>query len=242
MDKVFSGKRALIVGGSGGIGAAVSVKLAEMGADVFVHGGHSEEKLNQTLKIIHSMGGKAEGFLYPADTDGAAEAILAKVPSPDIVICSWGPFLQRPLIEMKAEQWEHIVKNNLIFPGILVSLILYDMMKRGWGRIIFFGGTNTDTIRGFSTTAAYSAAKTALGVLAKSVAVQAGPTGVTCNVLCPGLVETEYTDDKMKEYIAKHSPTGKIETPRDIAEFTAAVLLSDCLNGALIPLDYGLKI
>lgn len=242
MDNIFSGKRALVVGGSGGIGAAISVKLAEMGANVFVHGGHSEEKLRQTLKKIHDSGGKAEGFLYPADQNGAAQVILAKVPPPDILVCSWGPFLQQPLVSMNAEQWENIIKNNIIFPGILVSSVLCDMMNKKWGRIILFGGTNTDTIRGFSTSAAYSAAKTALNVLAKSTALQAGSFGVTCNIICPGLVETEYADDAVKDYIQKHSPAGKIETPADIAEFIAAILPLNQLNGAIIPLDYGLKL
>jgi NAD(P)-dependent dehydrogenase (short-subunit alcohol dehydrogenase family) len=242
MNQVFSGKRALVIGGSGGIGSAISIKLAEMGADVFVHGGHSEEKLHQTLQKIREMGGEAEGFLYPADQNGAAEAILAKVPNPDILICSWGPFLQRPLTEMRADEWEKIVKNNLIFPGILLSLVLPDMIHNGWGRIILFGGTKTDTIRGFSTTAAYSAAKTALGVLAKSAAIQAGSSNVTCNVICPGLVETEYVDTNMKDYIKTHSPGGKIETPADIAEFVTAILPLSQLNGAIIPLDYGLKL
>jgi NAD(P)-dependent dehydrogenase (short-subunit alcohol dehydrogenase family) len=116
------------------------------------------------------------------------------------------------------------------------------MMNKEWGRIILFGGTKTDTIRGFSTTAAYSAAKTALGVLAKSVALQAGPLGVTCNVICPGLVETEYVDETMKDYIKTHSPNGKIETPDDVAEFISSILPINQLNGAVIPLDYGLKL
>jgi NAD(P)-dependent dehydrogenase (short-subunit alcohol dehydrogenase family) len=242
MNDVFSGKKALVVGGSGGIGAAISIKLALMGAEVFVHGGHSEERLNRTVKTIRDLGGKAEGFLYPADQDGAAEKILAKVPAPDILICSWGPFLQRPLAEMNVNEWEYIVKNNLIFPGSLVSLVLRDMIDKNWGRIVLFGGTNTSTIRGFSTTAAYSAAKTALGVLAKSTAMQIGSANVTCNVVCPGLVETEYVDDVMKDYIKNRSPAGKIETPDDIAEFVAAVLPMNQLNGAVISLDYGVKL
>jgi NAD(P)-dependent dehydrogenase (short-subunit alcohol dehydrogenase family) len=242
MNKIFSGKRALVIGGSGGIGAAISIKLAEMGAEVFVHGGNSEERLNQTLQKIRDLGGKAEGFLFQSDTEGAAEAIFAKIPHPDILICSWGPFLQQSLAEMKTEQWNYIIKSNLIFPGSLISLVLPKMIKKKWGRIMLFGSTKTDTIRGFSTTAAYSAAKTALGVLAKSVAIQTESENITCNVICPGLVETEYVDNVMKEYIKKHSPNGKIETPADVAEFAAAILPLNQLNGAIIPLDYGIKL
>jgi NAD(P)-dependent dehydrogenase (short-subunit alcohol dehydrogenase family) len=241
MNDVFSGKRALVVGGSGGIGAAISVKLAAMGAEVLVHGGHSEEKLSQTLMKIREQGGKAEGFIYPADQNEAAEAILAKFPSPDILVCAWGPFLQQSLAEMKTTEWEYIIRNNLIFPSVLVSLVLHDMIRKDWGRIILFGGTNTSTIRGFSTSAAYSAAKTALGVLAKSAAIQVGTANVTCNVICPGLVETEYVNDTMKDYIKNRSPAGKIETPADIAEFIAAILPLNQINGAVIPVDFGLQ-
>ena len=242
MNRSFSGKKALVVGGSGGIGAAISVKLAEAGAEVFVHGGRSQERLDRVLETIRSRNGTAQGFLYPGDRPDSAREILSRAPAPDILVCSWGPFIQKPLSAMEPGEWERIVRDNLIFPGIMISLVINDMINKNWGRIILLGGTNTSTIRGFSTTAAYSSAKTALGVLAKSAAKQAGPFGVTCNVVCPGLVDTEYVDEAMRNYIRQHSPGGRIQKPGEIAEFVSVLLEQDQINGAIIPIDYGLSL
>jgi NAD(P)-dependent dehydrogenase (short-subunit alcohol dehydrogenase family) len=129
---------------------------------------------------------------------------------------------------------------NLLFPGMLVSAFLPGMLERGWGRILLFGGTNTDAIRGFTTTAPYSAAKTALAVLAKSVARSACHRDVACNILCPGLTDTEYLDEAARSYNREKSPGGRALRPEEIAAFALEVLASPCLNGAVIPVDGGL--
>jgi NAD(P)-dependent dehydrogenase (short-subunit alcohol dehydrogenase family) len=116
------------------------------------------------------------------------------------------------------------------------------MMRRKWGRILLFGGTNTDTIRGFTTTAAYSAAKTALGVLAKSAAKSAGSQGVTCNVICPGLTDTEYLDEAGRRYNRERSPGGKALEPEEIASLAVEILANPRINGAIIPIDRGLVV
>jgi NAD(P)-dependent dehydrogenase (short-subunit alcohol dehydrogenase family) len=133
-----------------------------------------------------------------------------------------------------------MVTANLVFPGILVSGVLRGMTERSWGRILLFGGTNTDTIRGFTTTTAYSAAKTALGVLAKSVAKSCGSRGITCNVLCPGLTNTEYTQEEQERYNFEKSPGGKPLNPVHIAAAAIAILENPCINGAVVTSDQGL--
>jgi NAD(P)-dependent dehydrogenase (short-subunit alcohol dehydrogenase family) len=251
-DRPFLGKRALVVGGSGGIGRAVALGLGKLGAAVTVHGGASSERLERTVAAIRADGGQARGFLCPycekavaADRnshDGStieafARKILTAEVEPDILICAWGPYRRAALEETALEDWCYLVSCNLILPGMLVSSVLPAMIARNWGRILLFGGTNTDTIRGFTTTAAYSAAKTALGTLAKSVG-RLNP-GVTCNVICPGLTDTEYVDDAARAYNASRSPGGALKA-EDIARAALAVLRDPALNGAVIPVDGGL--
>ncbi|MDL2229143.1 SDR family NAD(P)-dependent oxidoreductase [Treponema sp. OttesenSCG-928-L16] len=239
MNKEFFGKEVLIIGGSGGIGAALALRLGQSGASLHIHGGSSRERLDRTVGMVQESGGKASGFLCPADKAGAAERIISMVPPVDILICAWGPFMRRSLEDMSAEEWEALINNNFLFPGTMISLVLRDMINKGWGRILLFGGTNTDTIRGFKTTAAYSAAKTALGVLAKSVAISAGPKGITCNVICPGLTDTEYTDEEGRSYNRRLSPGGIALKAEDIAEFGLQILMNPSVNGAIIPVDKG---
>jgi len=242
MIKPFLGKKALVVGGTGGIGRAVAIGLAEKGAELIVHGGSSRERLESTLDAVRESGAKAEGFLLSVGRPeaSAADEILAHSPQTDILVCAWGPFKQGNIEELNGEFWQSMVAGNLIFPGILVSRVLRGMMERNWGRILLFGGTNTDTIRGFTTTSAYSAAKTALGVLAKSVAKSCGSRGISCNVLCPGLTETEYTPEEQKRYNYEKSPGRKPLNPQQIAIAALAILENPCVNGAVITADQGL--
>jgi len=244
MEKPFLGKNALVVGGTGGIGRAVAVGLAERGAELTVQGGSSRERLESTLAAVRESGAKAEGFLLsvekPETLPSAVDEILSHAPQIDILVCAWGPFKRGNIEELNGEFWQNMVTNNLTFPGILVSRVLRGMMERNWGRILLFGGTNTDTIRGFTTTAAYSAAKTALGVLAKSVAKSCGSWGITCNVLCPGLTETEYTQEEQKRYNLEKSPGRKPISPQQIALAALAILENPCINGAVLTADQGL--
>jgi NAD(P)-dependent dehydrogenase (short-subunit alcohol dehydrogenase family) len=210
-----------------------------------VHGGSSREHLEETLAAVRAVSpgdtgdGQARGFLCPADKPGAARRILSQCPAPDILVCAWGPFTRKRLDEADEETWEEAAWGNFVFPGTIISLTICGMMERNWGRILLFGGTNTDTVRGYITTPAYSAAKTALGVAAKSAARIGADRGVTCNVICPGLTDTEYLDSQARAYNRGKSPGGRPLTPGDIALAALAVMENPAVNGAVIPVDQG---
>jgi len=252
--RVFMGKQALVIGGTGGIGRAVARALAEQGAILTITGGNSPERLSAALAELNAVSGGHSGFLCSIgspdgqDPEKAAAFILEKT-SCDILVTAWGPYKRHALEAVTPRDWRNLTENNLIFPGILVSSVLQGMIDRKWGRILLFGGTKTSEIRGFLSTAAYSAAKTALGVLAKSAAKsvrnaekEGDSLDITCNVLCPGLTETEYTTPEERHYNKKHSPGGKALTPQDIAACALAILENSTLNGIIIPADRGLWI
>lgn len=245
MRSAFSEKKALVIGGSGGIGAAVSVELGRLGAELVVHGGRSEERLSRTISAVRAVGGKARGFLLPLDDITAPEAVrllLAELPRPDILVFAWGAFFRKELKTTRPEDWERVVFSNLILPGALVSSVLGVMMEKAWGRILLFGGTNTDALRGYRSTAAYSCAKTALGVLAKSTALEATGSGVTCNVFCPGFVDTEYLDEEARGYALEHAPGGRLIPASELACLALDLVKSGAVNGAVVPIDCGLRI
>jgi len=254
--RVFTGRRALVIGGTGGIGRAVALVLAEQGAVLTITGGNSPERLLATLSELDAVSGGHSGFLCSIGSpDGlsaekAASFILEKTNGDiDILVTAWGPYKRQSLEATTSDDWRTLTENNLVFPGIMVSSVLQGMIDKKWGRILLFGGTKTSEIRGFLSTATYSAAKTALGVLAKSAAKsvrnaekEGAPPDITCNVLCPGLTETEYTTAEESHYNKTHSPGGKALTPREIANCALAILENPALNGIIIPADRGLWI
>lgn len=245
MKRYFEGRKALVIGGSGGIGKAVSIELGRQGAEVVVHGGHSEERLCQTVSAVRDAGGSARGFLLALEDSqlqSQVPALLEAMPFPDILVCALGPFRRQSLEEMNYDAWAYMVTANLTLPGILVSSALKAMIEREWGRIILFGGTNTDQIRGFRSTVAYSSAKTALGVLAKSVALTAGSFGVSCNVICPGMVDTEYLTGTSRRYALEHAPGAALINPINLAHCIVDLMKDTTLNGAIIPMDGGIRI
>jgi NAD(P)-dependent dehydrogenase (short-subunit alcohol dehydrogenase family) len=206
-----------------------------------VHGGEFFPAARAHRRRSPRRGGDARGFLLPIDSPRAADFLLRELPKPDILVCAWGRFFRKSLTELTVEDWERAALLDLALPGVLVSSVLTGMIERGWGRILLFGGTCTDTIRGFTTTTSYSAAKTALGVLAKSVAKVAGPSGVTCNLICPGLADTEYLDEppaSMPERgrRADASSRGRRSRRRRTRSFEPSI------NGAIIGVDDGLLI
>ena len=238
--KIFSGKKALVIGGSGGIGRSISLMLAKRGAQLIIHGGSSMQRINSLVEQIKKEGGEAEGFLLNLDKPQMAETIFKMHPKIDILICAWGPFKQGKLESLDLEFWQKMSDNNLVFPGFLLSLYLKGMIKRKWGRILLFGGTNTDTIRAFTTSSAYSAAKTALGVLAKSAAICGAAHGISCNVICPGLTGTEYCDEEQLIYNEKKTPDTVALIPEQIGKTAMFILENPEINGSIIPVDKGL--
>jgi len=260
----FAGRRALVVGGSGGIGREAALGLARGGAQVVATGSRAPAvvtggQIKYLQCKIRTAGTKAGADGAGQDglpAEQAAEFILSKAkeifagqagggqttakPAIDILICAWGPFFQAPIAETKPENWRILAENNLILPELLIFGVISDMINNGWGRILLFGGTGTAQIRGFRTTAAYSAAKTALGVLAKSVALEAGAAGVTCNVVCPGLTDTEYLDAAAKTRNRERSPGGKALEAAEIARSALDIIANPAINGAIVPIDKGI--
>lgn len=245
MERIFNGKKALVIGGSGGIGAAVAAELAKAGADMLIHGGHSESRLTRTLNTVRELGGKARGLLLALegkDLEKNIQLLMEQCPNPDILVFAWGSFCRKALHKTSSEDWMLMGLSNLVLPGALVSALLPHMIEQKWGRILLFGGTRTHSIRGFTNSSAYSAAKSGLGVLAASVAQSTAQYNVSCNVLCPGFVETEYMNEEDIRYALKKSQANRLLTPEEIARSAMHVLQGTAINGACIPIDGGLHL
>jgi 3-oxoacyl-[acyl-carrier protein] reductase len=236
----FSGRRALVVGGSGGIGSAVSLALARRGASVLIHG-RSLDKIDAILATIRASGGSAEGFADEILAPARFVESIAGFGTFDIVVVSFGPFVRKSLAATSIADWERMALLDLALPGALASHFLPSMLERGFGRFLFFGGSRTDAIRAYRSNAAYAAAKTGLGVLVKSIAAEGAERDVAALLVCPGIVDTEYLGAQARAEAESMAPRGRLLDPATIAA-TALGLLEGrpcAASGAIVSLDSG---
>jgi len=237
----LAGRHAFILGGTGGLGRETSKALGLRGAYLDIHG-RNPDKLAETLDEFHREGLRAEGTADEIKTLEDALPLLERAAKADILVAAWGPFLQKPLQETPLEDWRRVADFNLALPGALASAAIPGMKNRGWGRILVFGGTRTDGIRGFRTNAAYAAAKTGLGVLVKSIAAEYARFGIAALALCPGFADTEYLSPGQAKDLAARAPRGRMTEPGDIGDFAADLLFREppLWNGAIFTADEGL--
>lgn len=234
MDNVLQGKSALIVGGTSGIGYRLAQALLQETASVVVQG-----KINSKRVASLCSQGNAAGFICDLQKVAYLEELCKYANAADILCIAYGPFLQKPLDVTTAREWNTTVYANLTLPGILVSAALAGMKERRWGRILLFGGTETQVLRGFRTNAVYGAAKTGIMSLVKSVSMEYALYGITANAVCPGFTDSGLLTEETRAVWAKKNPDGKLISPAAITEAALFLLKDGSYNGVMMPVDKG---
>ncbi|MBR0559274.1 3-oxoacyl-[acyl-carrier-protein] reductase [Neokomagataea anthophila] len=215
----LTGKVALITGATGGIGAAIARKLHAQGATV-VLSGTREAVLTELAQSLAERAHIAVANLSdPADADalvGKAEEV-AGAPL-DILVNNAGLTRDQLAIRMKDSDWSQVMTVDLESPFRLARAALKGMLRRRAGRIISIASIVGTT--GNAGQANYAAAKAGMVGMSKSLAQEAGPRGVTVNVVAPGFIETPMTDvlsDSLREKMVGSIPLGRMGAPDDIA-------------------------
>lgn len=219
-------KNAFVAGATKGTGLELTKLLLKKGAEVFAAGRHLSKEIIELKKEFPSLTFIEVDFeQYSPDKLIALPSIKEVLLKTDILAIPFGPFIQKSLEETSAEDWVKLALTDLALPGSLVSTVLPYMKKSGFGRILLFGGTRTEAIRPYKTSAAYSACKTALSVLVKSTALVA-PDIITCNAVLPGFTN--------------HAPENTREVSESFLALQAMNLItSPELNGVLLNADRG---
>ena len=234
MDNVLQGKSAMIVGGTSGIGYCLAQSLLQESVSVVVQG-----KINSKRVASLCSQGNAAGLICDLQKVAYLEELCRYADAADILCVVYGPFLQKPLDITTAKEWNTTVYANLTLPGILVSAALSGMKERKWGRILLFGGTETQVLRGFRTNAAYGAAKMGIMSLVKSVSMEYAFYGITANAVCPGFTDSGLLTEDTRAIWAKKNPDGELIAPEAITEAALFLLKDGSYNGVVMPVDKG---
>ena len=227
----LSGKIALVTGGSRGIGRAVCLKLAALGARVAVNYVSRPDAADETVATIKEAGGDAFTIQFDigdaAQVQDAFKKLLADCGRIDILVNNAGITRDGLLLKMKVEAWEQVMNTNLTGAFNSIKAAYRPMMKQRGGRII-----NITSVVGFSGNAGqanYAAAKAGLMGLTKSAARELATRGVTVNAVAPGYIVTDMTDElseDVKNKVLSEIPMGLLGEPEDIAG-AVAYLASD---------------
>jgi NAD(P)-dependent dehydrogenase (short-subunit alcohol dehydrogenase family) len=229
----LDGLHALITGGGSGIGAAIARALADEGAAISLVG-----RRKAPLEVVAKGLPKATAIV--ADVTNAADcaamvksARAARGPI-DIVIANAGAAESAPAAKISAEHWQHMIGVNLTGAFLTVQAALSDVTRQGKGtrRIVFTA--STAGLKGYPYVAAYCAAKHGVVGLARALAAELKPAGVTVNAVCPGFADTPLLEASA---VAIANKTG-----RSVAE-ARATLAKDNADGRLIsPADVAAKV
>jgi NAD(P)-dependent dehydrogenase (short-subunit alcohol dehydrogenase family) len=248
MDKRFTGKVALITGGTSGIGRATAIAFAEQGADVVI-AGRREAEGAESLTLVQKAGGQGLFVRVDVNDESEIEAMVAKTLERfgrlDFAFNNAGVGgLGRATMTATADIYDQIMNINV--RGVFFSMKhqIPAILQSGGGAIV--NNASVLALRPSANSPIYSASKAAVVGLTKSAALEFAPKGVRINAICPAIIETDMTeqirgDEQTRAYLLSRHPVGRFGQSEEVA---AAVLYlcspeASFVTGVALPLDGG---
>ncbi|MDE2643188.1 MAG: 3-oxoacyl-[acyl-carrier-protein] reductase [Verrucomicrobiota bacterium] len=243
---MLADKVAVVTGAGRGIGRAVALAYARMGADVACVS-RTEENSAKAAAEVEALGRRAWAVAVDvADTaavNTATGKILDEAGRVDILVNNAGVTRDNLLMRMSEEEWDTVINTNLKGAFNFTKALTRPFIKQRSGRII-----NIASVIGLIGNAGqsnYAASKAALIGFTKSVAKELAPRGITANAIAPGFIETDMTaalDDKVRESIIGNVPLGRFGSPDDIAHTAVFLALeaSGYITGQVLTVDGGM--
>ncbi len=241
----------LITGGSRGIGAAAVLAFARAGYRVAFTWHSNQQAARNVLDCARAAA--PDGAFLPLQADAAdpvqmrtaVQRTQLELGGPQVLVCNAGIALQKLFTDTTDEDWRRVLAVDLNGAFYACKAVLPGMIRQKYGRILLVSSMWGQT--GGSCEVAYSAAKAGLIGLGKALAKEEGPSGITVNIVAPGVIDTDmmagFTADD-RAALAEETPVGRLGTPEEVAR--TLVFLADkasgYITGQVIGLNGGLVI
>lgn len=225
-DAVLDGRIALVVGGGGGIGAAIATAFVDAQATVVV-ADRDDDAAASVADDIGAYGHVAVDVTDASSVDRAATGVLETHGRIDILVNSAGVLTEAPLAEMTAAQWQETIDVDLTGVFLCCRAVVPSMIEVRYGRVI--NVASQLGIKGGRDLTHYSAAKAGVIGLTKALALEVAEHGVLVNAIAPGPIETPMVagiSEKWKAAKQAELPLGRFGVPAEVAP-TAVLLASE---------------
>ena len=240
----ISNKVAIVTGSARGIGQAIALKLAEVGATVVVSDIANAEPVAEEIKALGR-----QSLAVPADVSssedvaGLVDTVISTYGSVDILVNNAGITRDQLVMRMTDEDWDSVLMVNLKSAFLCTRAVLRQMIKRRWGRIISMA--SIVGVVGNAGQANYASAKAGIIGFTRTIAKEVASRGITANAIAPGFIDTQMTqklDENQRQELKNRIPVGYFGSPRDVAEAVAFLASEEAryITGQVLGVDGGM--
>jgi 2-deoxy-D-gluconate 3-dehydrogenase len=243
----LTGKTAMVIGASRGLGQGMARALAEAGADLALvaRTGSSMDELSEEVKGLNRKClTLPQDVSRPSEIKTVVNRVMEAFGKIDILINSQGAQVRKPAFEMTEQDWDGLMAINLKSVFFFCQAVGREMARQGKGKII--NVASLTSVIGLPNISIYGASKGGVAQLTKALAVEWAPYHINVNALLPGYYKTALTEDLFKneeraKWVLSRIPLGRTGLPEDLAGTVVFLSseASDYITGQIIPVDGG---